>query len=138
MKYKKYLALASLFLLLIGGILPSAKFNSDIISIFPVWNNFQLHHGLWQWSDISFFAVTLLLVILLIIYLLVTKKFKGLIIAGSLSLFVCLIIFVALLILSSKTAGVEDVRFSYSWGLPIVFAGGLASLFGGVDTKSKS
>lgn len=138
MKSKKYLAIISLFLLLMGGILPSAKFNSDFISIFPVWNNFKLHGGLWQWSDISFFAVTLLFVIFLIIYLIATKKYKGLIIAGSLSLFICLIIFVALLILSSKTIGVEDVQFSYSWGLPIAVAGGLVSLFGGVDTKSKS
>ena len=136
MKSKKYLAVASLFLLLIGGILPSAKFNSDIISIFPVWNNFKLHNGLWQWSDISFFAVTLLLVIFLIIYLLVTKKYKGLIIAGALSLFVCLIVFVALLILRTKVIGVEDVQFSYSWGLPVILAGGIISIFGGVDIKS--
>ncbi|MCX6149979.1 MAG: hypothetical protein NTX22_05575 [Ignavibacteriales bacterium] len=136
MKSKQYLGILGLILLLIGGFIPIAKLNEEVISIFPVWNNIELQNGLWQWRDISFFAVTIVLIIFLTIYLLIVKKYLGFIVTGVLSLFIILIIFIALLQVNSKVSGVEGVSFSFSWGLVVAVASGIAFLLAGL-TKQK-
>ena len=137
MKSKFYLGILSIMLLTTGGLLPIAKLNDKIISIFPVWDNIELYNGLWQWRDISFFSVTLVLLIFFSVYLMITKKYKGFIVSGVLSVFLCLIIFAALLQVQSKVTGIENITFSFSWGLLIVLAGGITSIINSSGTGVK-
>lgn len=137
MKSKYLFGIVSTAFLIIGGILPIAKLNDEVISIFPVWNNFELHNGLWQWKDISFFSVTLIIIILFSFYLIITKKYKGFIVAGALSIFICLIIFVALLQINSKVNGIEGVSFTFSLGLFVTLLGGVSSIYCGLAGKLK-
>ena len=137
MKSNISLGFISIVLFLIGGFIPAAKLNEEIISVFPIWNNFELSNGLWQWKDISFFSVTLALIILFSIYFEITKKYKGFIFSGILSIFVCIIIFIALLQVKSKTLGIENISFSLNWGLMIVLIGGITSIITGVNNKLK-
>jgi len=137
MLIKKYFASVGLLFLIIGCFLPIAWLNEDVISIFPVWNNIKLHNGLWQWLDISFFAITIALIILINLYLILKNKYKGLIATGILSIFICIIIFAALLQVQSKVTGISGITFSFSLGLIIIPAGGILSIISGSNIFDK-
>jgi uncharacterized membrane protein YgdD (TMEM256/DUF423 family) len=112
--------------------------NDEFITIFPVYNNFDLATSLWVWKDISAFSVTYGLTLLLCVYLLIRNLKPGYLISASLNLVVILFIYFSIWLTSIKTEDFSDVTFSYSiYGL-LIIAGFVLLFYSGLKIeKSK-
>ncbi len=132
MNKRQILGISGIILLIIGGISPIAKLNGAVISFFPIWDNFTLNDGLWNWRDISFFAVTGIILIFLSIWFLIKKKYAGLIVTGLLWLFISIIILFLTLDLKFKYEGFSEIAFNISWAWFVIFTGTLFMLITGI------
>lgn len=133
MSIKQITGYAGALLLLCGTMLPVASLNGHMISFIPLREDMTIEGGLWNWRDISFFAVTLLVLTVLSFYFTYRKKYPGLLFTGFLSLFSIIIIFMTILQVKSKYAGFDDIIFSLSsagWIILIIAIGTL--LFAGL------
>lgn len=116
MEQKQLFSFAGLSLLTIACFLPLANLNEFIISILPVWDNRVYQFGFWNWRDISFFAVTLLLLIILSTVFTFKKNYTGILITSLLVSFVAVIIFVTVLQVQLKVSGYSNISFNLGWG----------------------
>lgn len=133
MSKKQITAFAGDILLLAGALIPIARLNGHSITFLPVWNNLVLDNGLWNWRDISFFAVTMLLLILLTAYFTWKKNYAGLMWTGVLSLFIIVIVFMAILQINTKLTGIDEIMFSMSFlGWLILLAGSALVIYSGI------
>lgn len=138
MKSYQLIGLIGILILIICGFVPLAYLNDEFITIFPVYNNFDLATSLWVWKDISAFSVTYGLTLLLCVYLLIRNLKPGYLISASLNLVVILFIYFSIWLSSIKTEDFSDVTFSYSiYGL-LIIAGFLLLFYSGLKIeKSK-
>ena len=123
MKNLRLLGIISGLLLIFSGILPIGKINTDVISIFPVYNNLDLGIGMWMWRDISAFAVSFGLLALLAIVFSLRKWELGNIITGVLLFIVSMFILFALWLAQLKTLKFSDVEFTFGIAWLFIVAG---------------
>ena len=133
MKIKQILGIAGAILLFAGSIIPIATLNNNIITYLPIWNNTILEKGLWNWRDISFFSITLFILILLSVYFSIKKIFTGLTISGLVALFVNVILFFTILETKAKLSGLTSVSFSIKWGWIILLSGTVLLIVSGMN-----
>lgn len=133
MKIKQLLGIAGAILLFAGSIIPIASLNNKIITYLPIWNNTILEKGLWNWRDISFFSVTLFILILLSLYFSIKKIFTALTISGLVALFVNVILFLTILETKAKLSGLTSVSFSIKWGWIILLSGTVLLIVSGMN-----
>lgn len=119
------LQIIGIMLLIIGTLSPIAYLNNRIISIIPIWNNLIIEDGLWNWQDISFFAVTLVLVILVSLFFIYKKIYYGLIFTAVLNFFTLVIIFAAILQIKSKYAAYPEITMQWGWGWGLLLLGAI-------------
>ncbi len=115
---------------LLGGLImlaacfiPIGYVNSDIITIFPVFNNLDLGVGVWLWRDIIAFAITIGILSVLAIAFSVKKWGLGLIVTGVLSIIVSLFMLLTEWIAQLRADKFNDVDFSYGIGWLILVIG---------------
>ncbi|HEX2982445.1 MAG TPA: hypothetical protein VHO28_02765 [Ignavibacteriales bacterium] len=125
-------------LILTGCFVPLAFLNGEVISAIPLFGAAELGGGAWDWRDISFLAVNLILLPLISIYLSVKEKYFGLLITGSLSLLVVLILFATMLRMESAVYKLGGLTADYSWGWLLLLAGCVFLLLGSKKVKPKS
>lgn len=127
-------------LLLIAGFLPVAALKGGIITLFPVWHNFYLDNGLWNWLDIAFLVVSFAILALLSFHFAFRKKYTGLLFTGILTLFISVITFISIFFIKANLntwAGNDPLRLS--WGWLLLLAGSVLLILGGIaDRKRKS
>ncbi|MFA3781997.1 hypothetical protein ABRY23_02890 [Melioribacteraceae bacterium 4301-Me] len=130
MRRHKLTGLCGAFLLLFSTILPLSKMNGTNITILPLFNNFVINN-VWEWINISAFAITYIISVVVCIWLIIEKKYVGIFISASAIAFVSLIIFMGILI--SKVNASPDAlnNFSISWGWIIILLGILLVYFSG-------
>lgn len=131
MKSKQILAILGSLFILLSSIIPLAKLDNRMITYLPVWNNFNIEQGLWQWRDISFFAVTLILASILSMIFSIKKLFTGLLFTGFISLFIIFILFMAIFEIKGRLVETNGVSFSFDWGWVILLAGIVMILLSG-------
>jgi len=136
MSPKQLYGVTGIFLLSIACFLPLAKLNDFIISIIPVWSNYAYEGGIWNWRDISFFAVTLSILILLSLFFAFKKNFNGILITSLLVLFVIFIIFITLLQVESKASVYSNVHFQIGWGWVSLLPGAALLLRAGINKSA--
>lgn len=128
MKTYQLIGFIGILILITGGFLPLAYLNNDVITIFPLYDNFNLVNSLWVWKDISAFAVTFGITLLIGIYLLFKNLKPGYLIAVSLNLVVMLFIYFSVWLTSVNTHDFNNVLFNYSiFGLLLII--GYVSVF---------
>lgn len=138
MKSYQLIGFIGILILIICGFIPLAYLNDEFITIFPVYNNFDLATSLWVWKDISAFSVTYGLTLLLCVYLLYRKFKPGYLISASLNLVVTLFIYFSIWLTSIKTEDFSDVTFSYSISGLLVIVGFVLLFYSGLKIeKSK-
>ena len=138
MKSYQLIGFIGILILIICGFIPLAYLNDEFITIFPVYNNFDLATSLWVWKDISAFSVTYGLTLLLCVYLLYRKFKPGYLISASLNFVVILFIYFSIWLTSIKTEDFSDVTFSYSISGLLVIVGFVLLFYSGLKIdKSK-
>jgi hypothetical protein len=128
--------LGALFILT-GSIIPLANLNNNVITYLPVRDNFVLGNGLWQWRDISFFALTLFIIGILAVIFSIKKIFTGLMITGLVALFIIFILFAAIFEIKGQLLEVNGTHVYISWGWIILIMGSLLILAGGAKKSSR-
>ncbi|MGE5352050.1 MAG: hypothetical protein ACM3P0_08200 [Acidobacteriota bacterium] len=131
-------ALTGSVLLLIAGFLPVAALKGGIVTFFPVWHNFNLDNGLWNWPDIAFLAVSFAILAILSFYFVFRKKYIGLIFTGVLTLFISLITFITIFFIKANLntwAGSDTLRLS--WGWLFLLAGSVLLIIAGSANRKK-
>lgn len=135
MKSYQLIGLIGILILIICGFIPLAYLNDEFITIFPVYNNFDLATSLWVWKDISAFSVTYGLTLLLCVYLLYRKFKPGYLISASLNLVVTLFIYFSIWLTSIKTEDFSDVAFSYSISGLLIIVGFVFLFYSGLKIE---
>lgn len=135
MKLYQLIGFIGILILIICGFIPLAYLNDEFITIFPVYNNFDLATSLWVWKDISAFSVTYGLTLLLCVYLLYRKFKPGYLISASLNLVVTLFIYFSIWLTSIKTEDFSDVAFSYSISGLLIIVGFVFLFYSGLKIE---
>lgn len=124
-------SLIGVCLLFLACFLPLAKLNDFIISIFPIWNNTTFEAGIWNWRDISFFAVTMAVLVVLSSIFAFRKNYAGILISALLILFIIFIIFITVMQVQTKATVYANVSFHIGWGwLSLIIGVGLLLVTG--------
>ena len=137
MKSYKLIGLTGILILLIGGFLPLAYLNDGVITIFPLYDNYDLADSLWVWKDISAFSVTYVITLLLCIYLLFKDYKPGYLIAASLNFVVILFIYFSTWLSSIKANDFSDISFSYGISGILLLVGYTLYFYGGIKIQKR-
>ncbi|HEX2865932.1 MAG TPA: hypothetical protein VHO03_02765 [Ignavibacteriales bacterium] len=132
--------------LVIAGFLPIGALKGRIITFFPVWNNFYLDHGLWNWMEIAFLAVSFAILALLSFYFVIRKNYTGLLITGILTLFISLMTFISIFFIKASLnsyVGSDHIKLSWGWlflvaGSVLLIMAGTANIRGQVHNSKNS
>lgn len=117
---------------------PIAVINNHIATVIPVFHNFILGNGFWDWLDISAFSITLTIISFVIAYFIVKRKGMGIIITTSVALISALFILAAVWITDLNTIGEKSLDFHYGWGWILCLAGFIALYFSGIKIKQSN
>ncbi len=135
----KYLiGLAGCLLLIISGVLPIATINNVPVTIFPVFENFNIADNIWVWNDISAFSVTFGIVALLAIYFVLKGIKLAIIISGAIILVVSFFMLISVWMSSFKVEKFQGMEFSYGYSWLILIAGAALILFYGIKKKKSA
>ncbi len=137
MKTYQLIGLIGILILIICGFLPLAYLNDEIITITPIFDNYDVGDSLWVWKDISAFAVTYGITLLLCVYLLFKKLKPGYLISASLNLVVLLLIYFSVWLTSINSEDFSDVNFSFSYTILPVILGYALFYFSGIKIKKE-
>lgn len=138
MKTYQLIGLIGILILIICGFLPLAYLSDDVITIVPIFNNFDIAESMWIWKDVSAFAFTYGITVLLCGYLLVKNYKPGYFISASLNIVVFLFIYFSIWLASVKVEEFGNVTFSYSaYGLLLVLGYALLFFAGAKIEKKK-
>lgn len=135
---KKYLGLLGILLLLVSSILPIALLNKDWITLIPIFDNFDLQGGIWEWRDISAFAATYPIILIIILFFLMKKNLKVALPLIGVLFFILFFVLVSLFMTSTKVENFHGVDFSFSFGWIIILIGLILLIYSSVtNLKNK-
>lgn len=133
---KKNIVFTAVVVLFASAFVPLAKLGDSVITIFPVYDNFTIWNGLWEWRDISAFAVTYPVMLILILVFAVKEKSNVIKPLTGILFVLVFFILVSVLMTSTKVDGFEDLYFAFGYGwIVILFGFGLLLL--GLFNKSE-
>lgn len=135
MKTYKLIGIIGILILIIGGFLPLAHLGDDVITIAPVYDNYDVAISLWVWKDISAFAITYGLTLLICFYLLLKNYKPGYLISASLSLIAILFIYFSVWLTSIKVEEFGNVEFKLCYAWIIFIIGYVLMFYGGLKIK---
>lgn len=120
---KKNIVFNAVVVLFASALVPLAKLGDSIITIFPVYDNFTILNGLWEWRDISAFAVTYPVMLILILVFAVKEKSNVIKPLTGILFVLVFFILVSVLMTSTKVDGFEDLSFSFGYGWIVILLG---------------
>ena len=120
---KKNIVFTAVVVLFASALVPLAKLGDSIITIFPVYDNFTILNGLWEWRDISAFAVTYPVMLILILVFAVKEKSNVIKPLSGILFVLVFFILVSVLMTSTKVDGFEDLSFSFGYGWIVILLG---------------
>ncbi len=132
MSTKSYLhkGILGCILLCISAVLPLAHIGNTQITLFPIFNDSPLPPSIWDWHNISAFAITYGIIIILSAYFYFRKNYLAVFVAGIIlaidSLFVLIGLWLTELNLPSAS-----IPFSYSYGWLFILLGTTTIIFTG-------
>lgn len=135
---KKYFGFVGLVLLFISSILPIASLNADWITIFPIFNNFELQGRIWEWRDISTFAVTYPIILILITFFYIKNKSKVVLPLIGVLFFMLFFVLVSLWMTNVKVVDLAGYSFSFSFGWIVILIGLILLIAGSIPDKKSS
>jgi uncharacterized membrane protein len=120
---KKNIVFSAVVVLFASAFVPLAKLGDSVITIFPVYDNFTIWNGLWEWRDISAFAVTYPVMLILILVFAVKEKSNVIKPLSGILFVLVFFILVSVLMTSTKVDGFEDLSFSFGYGWIVILLG---------------
>lgn len=113
----KYFGLFGSLLILLGGFLPIASINEEMIVILPFFITTGDISGIWSWRDISAFALTYGILSILSPYFVINGKKTGIIITTSLTIICLIFILISLWMAGLKIEQIDalSLNFSLNW-----------------------
>lgn len=135
MKTYKLIGIIGILILIIVGFLPLAHLSDEVITIAPVYNNYDVAKSLWVWKDISAFAITYGLSLIVCFYLLLKNYKPGYLISASLALIAIMFIYFSVWLTSIKVAEFGNVEFKLCYAWIIFLIGFILIFFSGLKIK---
>lgn len=137
MKIEKVLGIIGSLLLISSGFFSLASIDSKIITIFPVFDNFEVGESIWFWRDISAFAITFPLIALVSLYFVIKENYVGLFVISGIAFGVMFFILISVWMASEKSASIGGIDFSYDYGWIIILIGIALLIFDGFKIKKE-
>lgn len=137
MKVYQLIGLIGILLLLICSFLPLAHLGDGVITIAPIFDNFDLEKSMWVWKDISAFAITVWITLVLCVFLSVKKYKPGFLISASLNLVAILFIYFSVWLTSIKVEEFGNVEFKLCYVWIILSIGYVLLYYSGLKIQKK-
>jgi len=132
---KKNIVYTAVVVLFASAFVPLAKLGDSLITIFPVYDNLTIWNGLWEWRDISAFAITYPVMLILILVFAIKEKPKVIKPLTGILFVLVFFILVSVLMTSTKVDGFEDLTFSFGYGWIIILLGFGLLIYGFFSNK---